>query len=619
MITYTKNSNLPKLAISAALGLLLAGAGGGAFAGQTIPESGSKLARTVQLQFVNTDISDVLQAISMKTHASVVYSAQAKRPISLNISATSVSEAIGFAASAAGLTYREIKGRYFVAPASDLKQLIEAFGSTETVDLGGTPAADAVTLLTGALPYLTVRPAGNRIILSGDPTDIQQAKTLLAGQVKKAPVVMVSEVVALKQLSAEQTASMIHALYPEMKAEGTSTASKMGGAVGLYGSAADVKAAKDTILRLDSSVTAPAAPGVVYRVYRVKYVGANALKSFLKDALPAVTAVPGPDHSVPAAPLFRPLSGASSTASSAGGSTGGLGGSSNMSSPGGGSGGSGGTGGAPSGGTSDMDRAASLVLSGKQAEVDAALKLLEQLDIAPPQVMIEVKVVDASPQLSQSVGVSWNWSPLTAIETPNGTPITTGSGAIPTITTPATRPMPFGFFSRVPESIQAVLNALDTSTDSKILANPKIQVLDRDDANIFIGDTLRTQVSQSGISGSTVQVYEFPIGIILLVRPWVNSSNEVTLRIHPVVSTITAISSGNLPQTSTREAETVVRVKDGQTMVIGGLIRDEMSKVVQSVPLLSRLPLVGELFKNRTNDHRHSEIMVFITPHIIHQ
>jgi len=217
------------------------------------------------------------------------------------------------------------------------------------------------------------------------------------------------------------------------------------------------------------------------------------------------------------------------------------------------------------------------------------------------------------------LGVNWNWSPLTAIEKPLGTALTPSSGGAPTITDLVTRPMPFGFFSRVPETITATLLALETKKDAKILANPSIQVLDRDDANIFIGDTLRTQVSQSGISGSTVQVFEFPVGIILLVRPRVNSNGEVTMRVHPVVSTITGMGAGNLPQTSTREAETVVRVKDGETMVIGGLIRDEMSKVVQSVPVLSRLPLVGELFKSRSTDHRHSEIMVFITPHIMRQ
>jgi len=89
------------------------------------------------------------------------------------------------------------------------------------------------------------------------------------------------------------------------------------------------------------------------------------------------------------------------------------------------------------------------------------------------------------------------------------------------------------------------------------------------------------------------------------------------MRVHPVVSTITSIGADNLPQTSSREAETTVMIKDGETIVLGGLIRDEMLKTVQEVPILSKLPLVGELFKYHSKSHRHSEIMVFITPHIL--
>jgi type II secretory pathway component GspD/PulD (secretin) len=96
----------------------------------------------------------------------------------------------------------------------------------------------------------------------------------------------------------------------------------------------------------------------------------------------------------------------------------------------------------------------------------------------------------------------------------------------------------------------------------------------------------------------------------------VNADGDVTLRVHPVVSTITSIDANNLPQTSTREAETTLVVKNGETIVLGGLIRDEMTKTVNEVPILSKLPLVGELFRNTTTSGRKSEILVFITPKI---
>ena len=156
-----------------------------------------------------------------------------------------------------------------------------------------------------------------------------------------------------------------------------------------------------------------------------------------------------------------------------------------------------------------------------------------------------------------------------------------------------------------------------TRTDTKLLADPRVQVIDNEDANIFIGDTVRTQVSQSSLNGTTIQVLEFPVGIILLVRPRVNSDGKITLRVHPVVSTITGFSAGNLPQSSSREVETTVMVQDGETIVIGGLIRDEYSKIIQEVPFLSKLPLIGELFRNRSTNRRHSDVMIFITPHIV--
>ena len=109
----------------------------------------SRTLATIRLQFVNTDVSDVLQAISVKTHANIVYPALLKRPISLNITAGSVGEAIGYAASAAGLTWKQLGQTFVVAPASDLKQMIEAFGQSEVVERNDVPSADAITLLTG--------------------------------------------------------------------------------------------------------------------------------------------------------------------------------------------------------------------------------------------------------------------------------------------------------------------------------------------------------------------------------------------------------------------------------------------------------------------------------------
>ena len=254
-----------------------------------------------------------------------------------------------------------------------------------------------------------------------------------------------------------------------------------------------------------------------------------------------------------------------------------------------------------------------LVLSGSLGEITQVLTLLEQVDTPPRQVMVEVKVIDVSPSFLQQLGAQYAFAPIAVGNVLPGTNVNPATGGS---TTPITIPFNNATFSRLGPGFGAQISALTTKTNSKMLADPRVQVTDNDDASIFIGDTVRTQISQSGISGTTIQVLEFPVGIILLVRPRVNADGHITMRVHPVVSTITSLSAGNIPQTSNREAETTVMVQDGETIIIGGLIRDDLQRTVSEIPILSKLPLVGELFRYRQHNRVRSEVMVFITPHL---
>ena len=119
------------------------------------------------------------------------------------------------------------------------------------------------------------------------------------------------------------------------------------------------------------------------------------------------------------------------------------------------------------------------------------------------------------------------------------------------------------------------------------------------------------------MNGTTIRFWSSPSASSCSCGPASTRTARSPCGYHPVVSTITGIGAGNLPQSSSREAETTVMVQDGETIVIGGLIRDEYSKIVQEVPLLSKLPLIGELFRNRSTNRRHSDVLVFITPHLV--
>jgi len=256
------------------------------------------------------------------------------------------------------------------------------------------------------------------------------------------------------------------------------------------------------------------------------------------------------------------------------------------------------------------DRSKAMLLQGPQSVVENGLKLLAQFDTRPLQVKVDIQVVDVSPEKMTASGFDWSWSPFQFKEAPPGTEVSTFNEN--------TRPSGFGAFSRVPWDFKGILSALVTKKEAKILANPSFQVVDNDDANFFIGNTLRVKLDSSGALGAqSTEIREFPIGIVLLYRPRVNANGDITLRLHPVVSSLTELDSDGIPQSSVREAESTVIVKNGETVVIGGLIREEMRRTVKEVPLLADIPLLGELFRSRSTSNSRSEIMVFITTRIL--
>lgn len=580
----------------------------------------------IRLAFVNTDASDVLQALSLRTRANIVFPAQLKRPISLNVLATGVENALGYITAASGLAYRLVGDTYVVALPSDMKQALEPFATKAHLPLHVIDADDAAHMLEGALPYLSARPAGHEVVVSGADDDVEHARAILAEEDRVgAAGAPVKEVAVVQHVIAGQVATMLKTMFANLKIESVGSSDKPGGAVGIAGDYADVEAAKHIIQAADTA-SAPRGVDTIYRTYAIRYSSAPALKSFLDKAMPSVLALMSPERYSPPPPQFNPLSGSTFGATSSSGSAGGTsgapgstGGPSDSSSNGDTSGG--GAGGAASSGSAKPkvgDRARALVLSGRPADVDDAIKLLEQVDVAPKQVLVDVKVIDTSPQFAEQLGLSYSWTPLQMFNVPQNQLLQYSTSGLPfNLQQPATGPNGLAQFSTAPWSIATQLNALTAKTDSKLLADPRILVLDNEDASIFIGDTIRAAISQSSVSGTTLQVAEFPVGIVLLVHPRINADNRITLHVHPVVSTVSSIGPDNLPQTSSREAETTVMLKDGQTIVIGGLIRDEYSKVVQEVPFLSRLPIIGELFRNRSTNKTHSDVLVFMTPHIV--
>ncbi len=556
-----------------------------------------------RLRFSNTDVSDVLQALSLKTRANIVFPSQLKKQISVDFSAANTEDALRFITAASGLTYRLIGKTFVVAQPSELRLALEPFGERVKIALISIKPADAAKMLEDAIPGISARPLINQVLVIGGREDLAQAQNIIADADKGTHVdPVVTVVIPIKNAISSQVVSVLRAIYENLKVDGVGPVGQPGGAVGVSGTTALILKVEETVRGLDIQKVVND-PTRSYKVYNIRHSSAPVLIEFLKEAMPGIAVVQGPETYDPPSAAFKPLSGASLSASGATAAGGGGGGSKASSDA---------SGGSTSTNLVKGERVKMLVLHGIDSELRAAENLLTQVDIPPQQLLVDVKLIDTSPQNAEQIGTQWSFNPLNFFETPPG-----GIVSIIPPATGTTRPNGLGQVSRLPWSFGASLSAMVSRKEAKILADPSIRMIDNSDANIFIGDTVRTKISSVGNLGTTIQVFEFPIGILLLVHPRVNSDGRITMRIHPVISTITSISNDGVPQTSSREAETTVMMKDGETVMIGGLIRDEFTKSVTEIPLLAKLPIIGNLFRYKSKDRRKSEILVFITPHIV--
>jgi general secretion pathway protein D len=536
------------------------------------PSAGGAGARLLTLEYVNAEVTDVIRALASQSGINVALNPNVKGQVTVHLRDKTVDEAIHVVANLAGLGAKRINDTYVIAPRSEMRQTLERLGTTRRIPLTYLAPQVAAEMLQATFPDLTAKPQAKAVSLAGAPQDLDAAEAML----KQNDVISTSDVPTTERVEVKNRPTTQVATALAKMAQGVHV-EPAGNAVILSGTRAQVESAKSSLALLD----VPGEPDVETYFYKIKYAPPVQLKALLESNVPDIKVDLGTESMAPSRPSFNPLSGQFV------GATAGL---------------------ALAPVTSDRaatttnitnnTQALYLVLKGTSAALEAALKFLAKADIPPRQMVIEIRVVDTSPELIQNIGVQWEWNQFQFIERPNGTDV---------------GPLGFGEYGRTSFNPLATLNAMIQKNQAKLLASPQIVVIDDQDASIFIGDTLRFQsLAQSGANGNIFTVVEVPVGIILLVHPRINDDEHITLRVHPVVSRVSAL-VGGIPQTSAREAETTVRVKDGDTLVIGGLIRDEDIKQMSKIPLLGDIPLLGYLFRNESRTHRRSEVMVFLT------
>lgn len=266
-----------------------------------------------------------------------------------------------------------------------------------------------------------------------------------------------------------------------------------------------------------------------------------------------------------------------------------------------------------------------LVIRDTPEAVRLVEKLVNLADRPEPEVMLEVEILEVKRTRLQELGFQYpnQFSVLNVL--PTATSVTTPTST--TITTPSPTPLTIESLRNLTSSSIAVsptpvLNVRKDSGDVNILANPRIRVKNREKAKIHIGDkvpVITSNVTSTGVTSESVSYLD--VGIKVDVEPQVHLEGDVGIKVGLEVSNIVQqvkTSTGTLVyQLGSRNANTVLRLKDGETQVLAGLISDEDRSGASKVPGLGDLPLLGRLFANQRDELSKTEIVLLITPRII--
>lgn len=269
----------------------------------------------------------------------------------------------------------------------------------------------------------------------------------------------------------------------------------------------------------------------------------------------------------------------------------------------------------------DKDNNALLILA-TPTDYEIIESALVKLDVIPRQVLVEVTIAEVTLSDDLKFGVDWFLTGRSVGEAS----VTSGSlnlGGLPTTPTGAVP----GFsglqlINSLGGDVRAVLNALGKDGRLQVLATPQLMVLDNQKAQIKIGDRISVQTQQQTVSGTTnglINSFQYiETGILLSVTPRINSGGQVTLEVSQEVSVPGAASvAGANPDISQRTATTTVVVGSGESIVLGGLIREDNTRSTSGVPLLSKIPILGAAFGTQTIVKRRTETILLIRPVVI--
>lgn len=257
----------------------------------------------------------------------------------------------------------------------------------------------------------------------------------------------------------------------------------------------------------------------------------------------------------------------------------------------------------------------SLIVVGDPDAVERLKNIIDQIDKIPQQVVIETMIVEASLDSTNKLGVEWSLTQPKAFGTSGSTgKVGSNYGLGATASTNQ------GFsYTLTGGNLSAYVNALKSDQKFQVLSTPRIFTSNNVEATINISQSVPYVTSQrEDTNGNMIFNYAFQdVGIVLTVTPQISPAGMVTLQVSQTANELQGYTSFNAPIINQREANTTVSVKDGDTVVLGGIMGKTVTSTTNKVPILGDIPILGNLFKSTSKTDSKTELLVFLTPRIV--
>ncbi len=675
-----------------------------------------EMSSRVSLDFVNTDVVQILKALALQTNVNIVTSPEVSGKLTVSLGSVSLQEALDLITSMAGVRYTKMGNTYVVTSAakfSETVQMLKGNGdlSTETrvVPIYSHQGAQVKAAMLGSVPVQTLlgkydillssedigifqqtkvgpNPADgtgkatdsgsggkndtvvntksgvqkdqvdNYMVIVGTPTRLDEVEAAARQIDQRICVAMgvkiptsngtVQRSYEPRGIAAEDLVASLRAdknsNFGDIQMVATPRTSLSKQVVVISGRSNEV----DNMMQLLSSMDSLSDGGATsYEVVGLKFIKPQIAMVEIIDAVPGIRAKLMPAPVDPNAGIkttntaVSGLKGGKGDDSSNGASGSGSGASGGSQNSGGGSGsgssGSGGSGGSSSGsggGSANLGTAPAktnegvtaysadvstfqtpmkLLLKGTPQQLEDAKRMLEILDVAPKQVAIEFRVMELSNDEALKVGLdltALTGGSMQSLRINQGLGLDTTAGGVST---------KIGFKGG---GNLGALGTLDQiSTKNNVIARPSILASDGALTHIFVGDEVRyiESIISSGNNGPTITTGEVNVGVDFYVTPRLGAEGNITLDLRPTFRILQGFTpvpgGGSLPQTSSRTAETLVNIKSGETIAIGGLVQNQDRKTLSGIPILRDLPIIGRFFSRVNNDKVRSEVVFFIT------